>query len=327
MGTIRKTVVAGVFCILLMVLINFVLPRTMPGDPVLLLVGAEEESLNRDLYESYKEKLGLDLPLHIQYFRYLGSVLRGDLGFSYHHKAPVSSVIKARIPATLRIAVPAIFLSTILALLLGCYTGWRANSPIDTAISSVITLLNAVPSFLLGMVFVTLFSYHLRWFPLGGLNSIIVPSGVIPAFLDRVRHTVLPIATMTIYGTPAKYLMARNTAAAAKNEKYVVYARARGLSKRRILFIHILKNICPPFITLVGMNIGFMIAGSMIIEVVFSINGMGGLTYNAVSLRDFPMLQGCLMVVSVLVIAANIVTDLMNRFIDPKQRYGVHRET
>ena len=204
--------------------------------------------------------------------------------------------------------------------------GWRSNDAVDTVVSSFITLLNAVPSFLLGMVLVAVFAYRLRLFPLSGLNSVIPPVGGTAAFFDRVSHIALPVVTMTIYGIPAKYLMVRNTVAEAKNEKYTIYAKARGLSKRRILFIHILKNVCPPFITLVGLNVGFMIAGSMIIEVVFSINGMGGLTYSAVSLRDFPMLQGCLMVISVLVILANIITDFVNQRIDPRQRFGAHNE-
>lgn len=314
---------SGCVCFLVMIIINFLLPRMMPGDPVLMLTGQEDEAVSLAQYEIYREKLGLDDPLAVQFISFFKDVVSGDLGFSYHYNDTVSNLLKTRIPNTLQIAIPAVVLSSCLAVLLGCNAGFHKNGRADNILSSSLIILHAIPSFLLAMIIVMVLAFHARLFPLGSLNSIIIPQGWLPAILDRAKHLVLPVLTVTLSGLPAKYLMVRNTVAAAAGEKYVIYARVRGIGEKQIKYIHILKNVCSPFITIVGLNIGFMIAGSMVTEIIFSINGMGGLIYDASTFRDFPTLQGCLLAVSAMVIIANILTDFICKLIDPRQRYGV----
>lgn len=321
MSNTAKRLISGVLCLLVMVVVNFLLPRMMPGDPVLMLIGQDDEAMSNEQYAAYKAELGLDDPLPVQFGRYIKGLATGDLGYSYHYNSTVMNLLKTRIPTTLQLAVPAVVLSSVLAVLLGCTAGFRKGGKLDTGLGTALVVTNAIPTFLLAMVLVMMFAFELRWFPLGGLNSTVVTGSPL---VDRIRHLILPVIVITLSGLPGKYLMVRNTVAAAMGEKYVVYAQARGLSQSRVQFVHIFRNICPPFITLVGLNLGFMISGSMITEIIFSINGMGGLIYEAASFRDFPTLQGCLLVVSAIVITANILADFFCRMIDPKQRYGAY---
>jgi peptide/nickel transport system permease protein len=316
--------VASILCLVVVIILNFLLPRLMPGDPVLMLTGIDEQAISQAQYDSYKEKLGLDRPLIEQFGRYIADLFSGDMGYSYHYNDTVANIMAQRVPATLQIAIPTIILSSLLALFLGYITGYRRNSKLDTFVTSSSIVVHAIPSFLLAMIMVTVFAYQLGWFPLGGLSSIKVPDSAFLAFLDRLKHLVLPVITLTIVSVPAKYLLLRNITAAARDDKYVIYARARGLSEKRIVFVHILRNTVQPFITMVGLNVGFIIAGSMIIETIFSINGMGTLIYQATSSRDFPTLQGCLFITALAVVIANIITDIICVAIDPKVRYGVY---
>lgn len=292
---VRK-MTTGILCLLVVVIINFLLPRLMPGDPVLMLTGMDEDAISQAQYESYQEKLGLDRPMGQQFFSYIKALCGGDLGYSYHYKDTVSNIMARRVPNTLQIAIPTVFFSSIIAIVLGCSMGFQKGSKADTLITAGAIVVNGIPGFLLAMIMVTIFSFRLRWFPLGGLNSIHVSERVFLAMLDRVKHLVLPILTLSIASTPAKYLLVRNTMAAAKDEKYVLYARACGFSNNKIKYIHIFKNICQPFMAMLGLNLGFVISGSMICETIFSIKGMGSLIYQATSSRDFPTLQGCLFI-------------------------------
>jgi len=316
--------VASILCLVVVIILNFLLPRLMPGDPVLMLTGIDEDALSQAQYELYKEKLGLDRPLIEQFASYIADLFSGNLGYSYHYNDTVSNNMAQRVPATLQIAIPTIILSSLLALFFGYASGYRKNSKLDTILTSGSIAVHAIPSFLLAMIIVTVFAFHLDWFPLGGLSSIKTPDSAMAVFLDRLWHLVLPVITLTIVSTPVKYLLMRNITAVARDDKYVIYARARVLSERRIVFVHILRNTIQPFITMVGLNVGFIIAGSMIIETIFSINGMGTLIYQATSSRDYPTLQGCLFVTALAVVIANIITDIICVAIDPKVRYGVY---
>lgn len=324
MKYLLRKVITSTICLSLIVVINFLLPRVMPGDPVLMLTGQEEDAMSVERYDLYAEKLGINDPFTVQFGRYLRNIAAGDLGYSYHYNSTVANLISKRIVNTLQVALPAILIAALLAVLFGCSAGYKENSKIDHGLSIGFILLNAVPIFLLAMLIVSAFSFKLRLFPLGGLNSVVIAKKPFAFFLDRLWHLVLPVLTVTLAGLSGKYLIVRNTAAYAAKEKYVVYAKARGLDERRIKYIHILKNICPPFLAVVGLNLGFMISGSMMVEVIFSINGMGSLIYEAATFRDFPTLQGCLFIVALAVIVMNIITDIVCIYIDPRQRYGVY---
>ncbi|MEG0852960.1 MAG: ABC transporter permease [Angelakisella sp.] len=321
LGLVRKAA-AALLCLLLIVLINFFLPRMMPGDPVLMLTGMDEDALSQQQYDAYKVKLGLDKPMSEQFLDYLGGIFTGNLGYSYHYNEPVSTLLWRRIPNTLQLAVPAILLSSLLAVWLGCSMGYCQGSRRERLTSSVMIVLDAVPGFLLSMVAVYVFAFTLRWLPLGGLSSIVPPKDALAAFGDRVWHLLLPVLVLTFGTLPSKYMLIRNAVAAESDSRYLLYARARGLTSGRIKYVHLFKNICPPFIAMLGVNIGLILAGSMICETIFSIKGMGELFYSAITARDFPVMQGCLFVTAVTVIAATMAADLAVLLIDPKVRWN-----
>ncbi|MDR2501666.1 MAG: ABC transporter permease [Oscillospiraceae bacterium] len=315
-----RGLLSALVCLLVIVSVNFFLPRLMPGDPVLMLTGLEDDLVSEAEYRMYREKLGVDDPLYAQFGRYVSALLRGNLGYSYHYKRGVGDMIAERLSNTLSITLPAVALSSALAMLLALYAGSKRGSAADSVLTGGAIIINAVPGFLIGMLIITLFAYKLGWLPFGGLASA-APKN---ALTDRLSHLVLPITALSLGAMPGKYLILRNQTAAAIDEKYVIYARARGISERRIRFCHIFRNVSQTFVTMIGLNVGFVLSGSLIAENLFSIRGMGQLMTASIAARDFPTMQGCLFVSALAVISADIVTRLVCIAIDPKVRLGVY---
>lgn len=320
----RKKLMTSLVCLLVIIVFNFALPRFMPGDTVLMLVGMDENLVSENEYAYYLEKTGADQPLMLQFWAYVRGIFTGDLGYSYHQNESVASLIAKRLPATLQIALPVVLLSSCIALVLGCFMGMKKGGALENTVTALQILADAFPSFLLGLLLLALFAFRLGWLPMGALNSIRVPEGLFAALMDRVKHLLLPVLTIVVGAVPAKYLMVCNTVAKQKNEKYVLYARSRGLSDTQIVFGHIFPNICQPFIAMVGMNMGFIMSGSLVIETIFAIKGMGSLIFQAITARDYPVLQGCLFISALVIVLANLLTDLLCVALDPKVRCRVH---
>ncbi len=317
-----KKIIFSFVCLIVVVVLNFFLPRLMPGDPVLMLVGGDEDLFTKELYDFYFHKLGLDLPLGQQFLMYLKDLFSGNLGYSYQYGDSVAKLIAERIPTTLQIALPSIFISSFLALWLGMNAGYKKNSFLDKTLTTTSIILNSVPTFFMALILMIVFSFKFRIFPFGGLNSIIIPESPIKAFGDRLLHLFLPILTLVIVSTPSKFLMMKNTTAIAMDEKYVLYAKSRGISNSKIKIKYIFRNICQPFITMVGMGFGRLFSGSLVIEMVFSIPGMGMLMSSSISKRDYAVLQGCLFLMAIMVIFANLITDIICILSDPKSLHG-----
>lgn len=320
----KKKLTTMLICLIFVVIFNFLLPRLMPGDPVLMILGLDDEPYTQEEYDYYREVSGLDLPLYEQFYNYLSDLCSFDLGYSYYYKADVSSLIASRIPATLNIAIPSLLISSILALILGCLLGVRKNSKLESGVSILNILFDAFPSFLLGLILILIFAVKLDILPMASLNSLRVQSGTLDYVLDRIWHLILPVMTLVISTTPPKYFMLLNSVSAETGKKYVLYAKSRGISDNRIAFFHIFPNICQPYISMVGLSFGYILSGSLIIETIFSINGMGMLISDAISARDFPVLSGALLVSALLIIALNIITDIICYLTDPKVRYSTN---
>lgn len=322
-----RHILTAIISFAVILIVNFALPRLMPGDPVHYLTGLDVDVISQELYDRYYTALGLNLPLAEQFEGYLKSVFDGTLGYSYHFNSDVATLISERLPYTLQIALPAVIVSTALSLWLGLRAARRPRSLADNAITSSAIIANSMPSFFAAMLLLVVFSFKLDWFPLGNLSSPDTDISSAAGFFDRLWHLVLPVATLVIATTPPKIIMLRNNAAGGADEKYLVYAKTKGLSPRRISYVHLFPNIGQPFITMTGMNIGGVIGGSIVIETVFSINGMGLLMSQAIDRLDFPVLQGCLTVTAGIVILVTILTDLLLMIADPKIRRGAKNET
>ncbi|MCQ2453918.1 MAG: ABC transporter permease [Clostridia bacterium] len=318
----KKGILLALVCFLVVVVLNFFLPRLLPGNPIAYLTGFSEEDMTPTQVEFYRHALHLDEPVLSQIGFYLRSLVDGTLGYSYKKEAPVSALIGGRLGSTLQITLPAVIFSTLIGLVWGLHSGYKKGSAVDRVSTAFQIVINTMPSFLLALILMILFCFRNRWFPYTGLSSSEVAPGFMPFLLDRLHHLVLPVLTLTIGAAPSRYLLMRNTVSQVCEEKYVLYARERGLSDRRIKYSYILKNIAQPFITMVGMSVSLCIGGSVVIENIFSVDGMGSLLTEAVYSLDYPLMQGILFMSTLIMTLSIIVSDLICVLIDPKVRAG-----
>lgn len=305
---------------------NFLLPRMLPGNPIGYLTGMDEAGLSPEQYAYYYDALHLGDSLPVQFGFYLKSILDGTLGFSFKKNAAVSVLIGGRLKYTLLITLPAVVLSAVLGLVWGLESGLKQNSAFDRVSSAVNIAVNAVPTFALSLVLITLFCFRSRLLPYTGLSSVGMSPGT-PGFLaDRILHLILPVGSLTIATLPSRYLLIRNNVRAVADEKYLLYARARGLSKRTVKYRYVFRNICAPFINMVGLSVSQCVGGSLVIENIFSIQGMGTLLTDAVHSLDYPLMQGILFVITAIMALSIIISDILCILLDPKLRKGAAHE-
>jgi len=304
------------------VTLNFLLPRLMPGSPIGLLAGEEVGQLTAEERAELLAEVGLDAPLPVQYARYLGSLIRGDFGYSYQRNQPVTEVILQRLPWTLLLSGTSLVLATVIAVTLGAAAAWRHGSRGDLTLVSVSLVLDALPSFWIGMLLIAIFAVELPLFPSFGA---VTAGGRYEGWAyvrDVGRHMFLPLVTLTLTNLSATLLTTRSAMLSVLGAEYIVTARAKGLRERTVLFRHAFRNALPPIATLVGLNLAFTIGGATVVETVFSYPGLGRLTYDAVLQRDYPVLQGAFLLTTLVVVAANLLLDLVYPLLDPRIRRG-----
>jgi peptide/nickel transport system permease protein len=314
----RKKLLRYLVIFIIVLTMNFVLPRLMPGDPVLNLFGEDALHANDALVAQLKAKYGLDQPLWVQFINYIVSLFHFDLGFSISKHMDVSTLISSNITNTLMLLIPALILSASLSLITGSWCGLHRGKRADRLLTPLTIITYCMPAFFLAMVVLSVFSFHLGWFPLGHQTS----GGTegIATVLDTAYHLILPITVLTIVGLVGKHLIVRNAVAQISNEDFILVARSKGYSEQTIVRRNILRNVLPQFISMVALNIGFLVEGAVLIEVIFSLNGMGTLLYNALNVRDYPVIQGCFLIITLTVLASNFVADLMYGLTDPRIR-------
>ncbi len=280
----------------------FLLIHIVPGDPVRNALG---DNASEAQVAELKHKLGLDLPLSQQYLNYWGGLLRGDLGVSLSNPADrVFEKIVSRYPATLELALAGLFVAVLIAIPLGVTAGTHQGKFIDN-IASVIALLGiSAPGFVLGPLMIYLFAIKLDWLPVAGRYG--------PEYL------ILPSVTLGAALAAILTRMVRSSVIEELNEDYVRTARAKGLSERKVIYKHVLKNGLIPVVTVLGLQFGVLLAGAIITETIFSWPGLGRLTVEAINSRDYPLVQGCILMIALTYIIANILTDLTYRLLDPR---------
>jgi len=282
----------------------FLLIHFIPGDPVEIMLGERALAADR---ETLRKDLGLDRPLGEQYCRFLLGVCRGDLGRSLHHRAAVSSLIVERYPATLELAVAALGISLLLALPAGILSGIRQYSAVDHATMLLAFLGVSMPNFWLGPLLILVFSIQLGWFPVSGQGG--------------VAHLVLPALTLGASMAAIVARMTRSSVLEVLREDYVVTARAKGLSEPAVILKHVLRNAMLPVLTVVGLQFGGLLAGAVITESVFSWPGLGSLLIQGIQTRDYPLVQGCVLVIALSYVAVNLLTDVLVHLVDPRIQY------
>jgi len=282
----------------------FLLAHIVPGDPVQQMLGdgARAEDL-----QQLRHTLGLDLPLGVQYGRYLGGVLRGNLGESFRFQQPVLRVVASHYPATLELAIVALLVCAAIGIPAGMLAAQRRGRPADHAIG-VLTLFGlSVPNFALGPVLILVFSVLLGWLPVSGRGGI--------------SHLVLPAITLGAALAAILTRMVRTSVMEELSSDYVRTARAKGLSESAVLFRHAFRNALIPILTILGLQFGTLLAGTIVTESIFSWPGVGRLAVQAIQARDYPLLQGCILMIAVSYVLVNLLTDLVYAFVDPRVRF------
>jgi peptide/nickel transport system permease protein len=292
--------------------LNFIIPRIMPGDPLTNLLG-EEHSLSKAALQELRSELGLDRPLMLQYTEYWTKIFLFDLGYSYHFNQKVFSLITARMKWTLAFLLPSILFGAILGTVFGALSGWKKNSFLNKTCTWTFLAIYSSPPYFLGIIVLYVFSFKWGLFPFKGFYE----TG---SLTDIIHHLFLPVLIMTAFSASRNYMIMRGSVLIEKEKLYVVYARAKGLCKDAILFRHIFKNAILPVSTLVALDFGFLFSGALFVEIVFSMNGMGTLIYEALLSRDYPVLQGCFLIITLMVVGANLFADSLNGIIDPRVR-------
>lgn len=316
----KKNMLLALVCFLLVVVLNFFLPRLLPGDPVAYLTGFSEQDMTPAQIAFYEDALHLNEPLPVQFGLYLRSLLDGTLGYSYKKDADVSALIGEKIGYTLQITVPSVLLSAGLGLLWGLRCGYKKDSFADRFSTTALIILNAIPTFLIGLGLMIVFCFQNRLLPYAGLNSPEAVRGTAGYSLDRALHLLLPVATLTLAALPGRYLLVRNLAADASDGKDILYAKQRGLSDHVIRRDYLLHAVAQPFLTMLGMSVSLCVGGSVVIEKIFSIGGMGSLLTEAVYTLDYPLMQGILFVTTCIMVLSILFTDALCLLIDPRRR-------
>jgi peptide/nickel transport system permease protein len=306
------------FCILVL---NFALPRIAPGSPATYLIGGldiqfmSEEQIQRVLHE-----FKLDLPILTQFKNYLLGIFQGDMGLSVIYGRPVWTILLSRLPWTLLLMGVSLLISASLGIVIGVIGAWKRGGGRDVGSLILVMILGSVPPFWVAMLFITLFSATLNWLPSFGAYSIGVVPGTGKYLAEVVRHLVMPVLTLTIIRTGSMYLTTRSSMVIAMEDDYILLAHAKGLQEKTILFTHALRNAILPIYTRLMTSLGAMVGGTAVVETVFSYPGLGNTIYESVRARDYNLLQGSFLVISVSILICNLIADLGYPLLDPRVR-------
>ena len=303
------------------VLLNFVLFRMMPGSPERILL--RNPNMSQASIAAQQARWGLDKAIFPdQFVAYVGSTIQGDFGESFKYRGrPVAEVIGARVLPTVILFGLGELVAIVVGLALGAYSGWRRGGPIDYIGNGLSLVLYSMPYFLLGMILLVFFATELGWFPTSGMLTLgATYTSWVDQALDFGGHFVLPLAAVSL-GLIGQYsILMRSSIIQTRGDDYLQTARAKGLTDSRVLTAHALPNALLPTVSLVGINLGFIVAGAITVEVVFNWPGLGTLTQEALQARDYPVLQGVFLLLAVSVVLANLFVDMIYGFLDPRVR-------
>jgi peptide/nickel transport system permease protein len=309
---IIRRIFAAIPVMAVVALFVFLLLRLTPGDPAAIIAGdmATPEQLER-----IRTSLGLNQPITVQFFTWVGQLLSGNLGTSLISQTPVTTLIAQRLEPTISLALLAITFSVLIAVPLGVIAAWRNGGWLDNLVMAASVLGFSLPVFVVGYIFIQIFAIELKWLPVQGFRSI--SDGVVP-FIERATLPALTLSTIYIA------LIARMTRASMLDvlgEDYVRTARAKGLTEKIVLFRHALRNAAIPILTVIGTGFALLISGVVVTESVFNVPGLGRLTVDAILARDYPVIQGLILLTSGIYVLVNLLIDLSYAFLDPRIRY------
>ncbi len=302
---------------------TFFMMQLAPGDPLdMYLEPQRQRQVDPEVIELLRIKYGLDQPIHVQYVRWLGNVVRGDFGESFRHRRPVRDLLAEAVPYTLQLTVLAVLLDAFIGITLGIISAVKQYSLWDKAVTLGSLIIYAIPGFWLALMLVLVFSVNLGWFPTSQTRSMDYE------FLsfwgkvgDRLWHLILPVFVLGIASAAGTARYMRNKLLEVLSEDYVIAARARGFSEHYVILKHALRNALIPIITIYGMSLPFLLGGATIIETIFAWPGMGRLAVGGVSGRDYPVIMATMLIAAVLTVMGNLLADITYAWVDPRVSY------
>jgi peptide/nickel transport system permease protein len=305
-GYVVRRVALLVLTLLLASLVIYGAMQFVPGDPILAMFFPRLPS--EQVYNNMREQLGLDKPFLVRYTGYLGGILsRGDLGASFKQGRPVKTIIAENIGHTAQLAVGGLLVALILGIPIGFYAAVTRHRILDNALMVIALVGVSAPSFWLGILLILVFSLGLGWFPTSGIGGF--------------ATLVLPSFTLGLYGAGYLARFARSSVLEVKHADYVTTARSKGLSERQVNLKHVFRNALIPVVTMAGLLVGYMMGGAVIVETVFGRSGLGHVLVNAITQKDFPLVQGVLLVTVSIFCTVNLLVDLSYAYIDPRVKY------
>lgn len=319
----RRTL-QGIITIMLAITLNFVLFRIMPGDPTRAVVG--DPRIETETRLALIAKFGLDRPIFEQFLLYFYNLFRGELGVSFVLKGrPVVEIILGRkMVNTVILMGSSMFLAFLLGIIVGVVAAWKRGTKTDVSFVVVSLATYSMPVFWFGMLLLLLLSYYINIFPIAGtITPGLVHANFFEYASDYLHHLMAPMITLAVSFFGAYFLFMRDTILDVFTEDYMLTARAKGLSDRKILFKHAMRNALLPMVSLMGVHVTFLISGATMTETVFSWDGLGRLIYDSVRNSDYPVLQGIFLFMAVLVVVASIIADITNAYLDPRIREAV----
>jgi peptide/nickel transport system permease protein len=322
---IAKRIVYSIALVFFVITVNFVIFMLMPGNPAMRLADSMRIR-NPDVVKAVTEAFGLNDPMHVRYAKYVRNMLTGQFGTSYYTNKPVSDEIIVRLQNTLILVVPPEIIATVIGIVLGVIAAYKRGQLYDSIAVVTSLAIYSLPVFWIAMMLISVFSLNLNWLPSAYSQPdywfMYPPSNILVDWTTRLRHLVLPWATLILLSYGSYLLLTRATMLEAITEDYVVTARAKGLKERTVLFKHTLKNASLPIITDIAITFGFMLSGAIITEQVFIYPGLGWWIWRSIDELDYPALQAIFFIIALCVIAANFIADLLYGVIDPRIKYG-----
>ena len=312
MGTfIVKRILWSFLVLFLVSILVFSLMQFLPGDPVRTALGTD---VDEEVVVEWREKFHLNEPVIKQYFLWISGMFRGDFGTSIMYRQSITELFMLKLPTTLTLGLIGILISTILAVALGVITAVKRGTVTDQVVTVLASIGLGVPTFWIAIIFILVFAIKLGWFPVQGY---VAPWQDFGQFM---RYSFMPVLTMVITMVPSICRQTRSNMLEVINQDYIRTARANGLSENKITYHYALKNALIPVITIIGLQMRIVVGGSVVIERVFNINGVGNLLMNGITNRDYFLVQGCVIIISIVTVLSNLIVDILYGVVDPRVR-------
>jgi len=315
---IIRRLLQALFVLILVTLIIFFVMRLLPGDPIIIYVAqtAELEAMPPEMLDKLRHEFGLDKPIMIQYLNWVTGIFRGDFGTSIFYREKVSTLMLECFPVTLHLGIVALLVGAVFGVLAGLFAAVRRGKWLDMVVTPLTYVGITIPVFWLGILLIYVFGLKLRWFPISGYTS------PFDDFWLSTRQLVMPVICLAVFGLAANARQMRSSMLEITHQDYIRTAWAKGLSERKIIVRHAMKNSLIPVITLMGIGVGIIFGGSVLVETVFAIPGVGRLLVSSIFGQDYVVVQAITFVIAMIVLVVNLVVDISYGWFDPRIRYG-----